>query len=237
VVSARPYDPFAPHSPAFPRARLLRAGVAPELVDNLAGQYGELGYDEQVAFARSVTRSPDDVIAERFTAAAATDLDELTVPELKALLSAKSLPVSGTKPELIGRLNEAGVTTPPVEAPPIAPITPVEQPAGETPQPPSPPDGQPPSPQPSAAEQPAVDAAPSPPADATPATAGDAAPAAAPEAAQPPAEAPAAAPAPDAPADAAPSAPAPADAAPAADAPAPTTPPAAGDGTTPTTGA
>jgi hypothetical protein len=60
-------DPFRPHPPAFPRARLLRAGLDEDTVTRLETETAALGDRERAELARYVTSHPDDAILARFT--------------------------------------------------------------------------------------------------------------------------------------------------------------------------
>lgn len=60
-------DPFRPAPPpAFPRARLERAGLDEDTVNRLESEYDALDYAGRVEFGRYVTAHSDDAIRDRF---------------------------------------------------------------------------------------------------------------------------------------------------------------------------
>lgn len=102
------HDPFAARSSAagFPSKRLARAGVGEEAVANLEAWYGDRSAEQQAEFRRSITSGSDDAIRARFSRPDG-DLADLKAEQLHELALAAGVATSGTKPEVIARLDAA----------------------------------------------------------------------------------------------------------------------------------
>ena len=104
----RAHDPFAAHSSTsggFPAARLARAGVSDEAAGNLAAWYAERSPEQQAEFRKSINSAADSAIAGRFVVPDGP-LDDLLADQLHDLALAAGVPTSGTKAEVIARLQQ-----------------------------------------------------------------------------------------------------------------------------------
>lgn len=79
----------------------FEAGAIVEVSPELAAFLKRDAPDNFVFGGKAVAGPPENKMVE------GADFDKMTVPQLKQLLSAKELPVSGTKAELIERLQDA----------------------------------------------------------------------------------------------------------------------------------